>query len=436
MHYTFTQLPKSEAEIEVTIPFEEFEPYVKRAATTISEEIKIEGFRPGKAPYAVVRDKVGEHHIYERAAEIAVRRTYPEVLKKILEEQQLLGNNPPLGSPEITVTKLASGNELQYKAKIAFLPVVTLPEYRRIAAEVAHQKQELHVNEEEVDRAIDWIRESRVTHSPVDRPAILGDAVEIDLEIRHRGVKIEGGESYNHPIIVGKGKFLPGVEEQLVGMKQGEEKLFSVEVPETWRQNTLAGKALDIKAVMKKIEERISPELTDAFVKELGAFTSVAALKENIREGILQEKREKEKQRIRILIIESIANHAQAEIPAVLVSAELEKMLAELKSGIGEMGMKWEDYLVHIKKTVENLKTEWRQEAEKRVLIALVLREIAKREQIDPKKEEIEERANQYLRQYNSAEEAQKTIDPKDLYDYTKGMLRNEKVFEMLEAVV
>ncbi len=435
MRHTFTQLPKSEAEIAVIIPFEEFEPHVKRAAVVISEETDLEGFRRGKAPYDVVKARIGEARIYERAADIAIRKTYPDVLRKLLAAEPLLADNPPIGAPEITVTKLAPGNELQYKAKIAFLPLIKLPDYRPITARIAKEKQEVAVTEDEVDKSIAWIRESRMTRAPVERPAAHGDAVEIDFEIRHGGVKIEGGESKNHPLVIGKGRFLPGVEEQLVGMHIGEEREFSVTMPEDWHQKPFAGKALDIKAVMRRVEEAILPELNEDFIKTLGTFPSVEALRQSVRDGILQEKKEKEKQRVRILIIEAIAKGSHAEVPAVLIAAEIDKMFNELKSGVEEMGMQWEDYLVHVKKNVEELRKEWQEEAEKRVLIALILREIAKRERIEPEKEKIEERANQYLMQYNSADEAHKAIDPKDLYDYTKGILRNEQVFEFLEKI-
>ncbi|MDP3772500.1 MAG: trigger factor [bacterium] len=435
MHHSFTQLPKSEAEILVTIPFGEFEPHVKRAAVVISEETDMEGFRRGKAPYDVVKTKIGESRIYERAADIAIRKTYPDILRKLLAEQPLLAGNPPIGTPEITVTKLAPGNELQYKAKIAFLPLVELPDYRTITPRIAKEKKEVAVTEDEVDKSIAWIRESRMTRTPVERPAAHGDAVEIDFDIRHGGVKIEGGESKNHPLVIGKGRFLPGVEEQLIGMHIGEEREFSVTMPEEWHQKNFASKALDIKAVMRRIEEAILPELTESFIKTLGTFESVEALKQSIRDGILQEKKEKEKQRVRILIIEAIAKESKAEVPVVLITAEIEKMFNELKSGVQEMGMQWEDYLVHVKKNMEDLRKEWQEEAEKRVLIALILREIAKREKIEPEKEKIEERANQYLMQYGSTDEAHKAIDPKDLYDYMKGIMRNEQVFEFLEKM-
>lgn len=154
-----------------------------------------------------------------------------------------------------------------------------------------------------------------------------------------------------------------------------------------------------------------------------------------MREGLLAEKQEKEAQRIRTLMMEEIASKAQAEVPDVLIAGETEKMLAELKSNAEQMGMRWDDYLAHIKKTENDLKKEWQGEAERRVRVALCLREIARQERIEPSKEEGNERANAILRQYQSTENAREDIDPEQLKEYAHGILKNEKVFEFLENV-
>lgn len=348
MEYKLTSLPKSEVEISVTLPFPELEPHVKKAAVLISEEKEIEGFRKGRAPYDIVKSKFGEHAIYERAAEIAVRKTYPEILEELVISAQLSAANPPIGRPEITVTKLAPGNELQYKARVALLPEVKLADYKSIAARVKKEKKEVSVSDEEVEKTLKWVRESRAT---------------------------------------GEG------------------------------------------------EGRKVPELTDDFAKTLGDFPTVEALKSNVRDGLKSEKEERERERIRVRILEEIAKDSNIEVPDVLVEAELEKMFTELKSGVEGMGMKWDDYMTHIKKTLEELRSGWREDATARVRAGLVLREIAKMEKIEPSVEEIETRASQFLSQYKSAKETEKSVDVASFQEYAKGILRNEKVFELLEKV-
>jgi len=433
MQFNVKKIPKSELEVEVTIPFPEFESHVKRAAVLISEEQEIEGFRRGKAPYDIVKNRFGESLIYERAADIAVRKTYPELMERIIAEKSLDNTYSPIGRPEITVIKLAPGNELQYKIKTAVLPEIILPHYKEIARQVVKEKKEMAVSEEEIKDTLNWIRESRAVLITRDRPAQKGDAIEIDFEVKHEGVKLEKGESLNHPFILGQGKFLPGFEERLEGMAQGEKKSFTLTVPENWQDKSLAGKTLDFSVTMKLVQERRVPEANDEFARTLGNFSSVEALKQNIKEGLFQEKAKKEKERMRVLAIDKIAEAVKIDIPEILIVRELDKMIEELKAGIVNMGMKWEDYLLHIKKNVEELKKEWREEAEKRVRIALTLREIAEREKIEVAEEEIKTHTNEYLRKYKSADGAKNDIDPESLREYIKGVLKNEKVLELLE---
>ena len=434
MEYQLTKQPKSEIEIFVSLPFSEFEPHTKRAAVLISENIEIEGFRRGKAPYDRVKNRVGESAIYERAADVAVRATYPEVLTRLGESGELSPAHPTIGKPEITVTKLAPGNPLEYKVRVAVLPKTILPDYKAIARRIRGDRKTQTATDEEVTAALEWLRESRVSLITVDRPAARGDRVEVDFEIRADGVKIADGASTNHPFTLGQGKFIPGFEEKIEGMKKDEEKAFSLIVPDDWRDKAFAGRALDITAVLKLVQERKQPNLTDEFAKGMGNFASMDAMKESVREGILAEKTEKEIQRVRAASIAEIAKDAKMDVPRVLIDAEVEKMTDELRRGIAEMGMSWPDYLLHIKKTEEALKAEWRAEGENRVRTALVLREIGMKEHIEPSEEELALRERQLLENLRTAAEAERTIDPVELREYAKGVLRNEKVFELLEA--
>lgn len=433
MEYKISQLPKSEIEILATIPFAEFEPQTKKAAGFLSEEKDIEGFRKGKAPYEVVKNKFGEMAIYERAAELAIRQNYTKLLKNVSADSQKK-ELTPIGRPEVTITKLAPGNDLEFKIKIALLPEIELPDYKSVAQKILKQKKITLINEEEIQKSLDWIRESRAPLVTVDRAAQKGDAVEIDFETKQNGIRIEGLDSKNHPLTIGQGQFIPGFDDQLLGMKTGEEKNFTLTIPENWHDKNLAGKTLDFKAVLKLVQEKIIPELNDEFAKSAGNFSSAEDLKKNVREGLTQEKEAREKQRIRSLIIEEITL-LKIAIPEVLLNSELVKMLQELKNGIENMQMNWVDYLLHIKKSEDDLKKEWRGEAEKRVKAALALRQIALQEKIEPSAEEIEKASNQYLAQFDTPKEARRKIDAEDLKEYIKGVLRNEKVFEFLEEL-
>ncbi len=428
------QLEHSEVEIKITLPFAEFEPHIKRASVLISEEIEIDGFRRGRAPYDAVRSYVGESAIYERAADSAVRKTWTNVFDRMTHTGELSAENPLIGRPEVSVTKLTPGNELQFTVKSAALPPVKLPLYRTIAQRIYGEKREISVDEKEVNDALNWLCDSRTKLITVNREVKNGDRVEVDFEMRQGGVKIKNGESHNHPLILGQGKFLPGFEEAITGMKAGEKKEFALEIPKDWHEKTLAGKAFDFSVKMGLIQERHTPEAMDEFAKSMGDFDSLDALRANIREGLLIEKMEKEDQRIQSLIIENIAKEAEIDAPKMLVESEIEKMGEEMKSNIAQFGMKWEDYLLHIKKTEGDLRKDWQEDAGRRVRVALCLRAIANQERVTVSEEEIKEKTEKYLQRRASAHEAEKAIDSSAVGEYIRGILRNEKVFALLKS--
>lgn len=293
------------------------------------------------------------------------------------------------------------------------------------------KKNKLEVKKKEIKKTLDYLQNSRAKIITVNRPAKKGDRAEIDFEVRHNRVKIENGASKNHPLILGQNRFLPGFEKELEGMKTGEEKEFSL-------------KNFDIKVKMNLVQQRDLPNINDEFAKSLGNFESLNALKKSIKEGLLKEKEIKEKQRIRIELIEKVAQESEMEIPSALVEQEIEKMLVEFKTSITGLGLDFETYLKEVnpspsaeggrvKKTIDDLKKDWQGQAEKRVRIGLCLGEIAERENIEVTDEEIKERINQDLKHYSNIEEVEKNIDLDALKEYTRAILRNEKVFELLE---
>lgn len=306
------------------------------------------------------------------------------------------------------------------------------------------KKNKLEAKEEEVKKALDYLQNSRAKVITVNKSAKKGDRLEIDFEVRHNKVKIENGTSKNHPLILGEGHFLPGFEKELEGMKAGQEREFSLKTPADWPNQKIANKNLDFKVKVNLVQERELPSIDDEFAKSLGSFNSLTVLKKSIKEGLLKEKEIKEKQRIRIELIEKIAQDSEMEIPPILIEQELNKMVNEFQTSIESMGLDFEKYLKEInpsasaeggrvKKTIEDLKKAWQDQAEKRVRIALCLREIAERENVEISDEEVKERINEDLKHYPNIEEVEKNIDLPALKEYTKSVLRNEKVFELLE---
>jgi len=413
---------KNKIELEIEIPAEQMNNYFQSAARELSKDIKINGFRPGKVPVDIVEREIGSQKLYDQAANLAVSRTLPEAI--------LNNDLRIIGKPEIIITQIARNNSIKYKAIFFTIPEIKLGEYKNLKI----KKKEVKIEDKEVKQSLEQLQNARAKLKAVNRGAKKGDNVEINFATRINGVKIEGGESEKHPIILGQGKFIPGFEEKLEGMKAGEEKKFSLTAPKNWPQEKLAGKSLEFEVKVESVQKRELPELSDEFAKSLGKFSSLKALEESIKKGLRQEKDNREKERIRMELIDKIVKNSKIEeIPQDLINAELDKMINELKGNIANMGLEFDKYLKQVNKSIEDLKKEWQNQAEKRVKISLALEEIAKKESIEITNQEVEEKINKELQHYPNIEEIKKQVDFNALKDYTKSIIRNQKTFEFLE---
>lgn len=426
--FKIQKMPHSQIELEVEISGEDMAGLREKTLKEMTAAAAVKGFRPGKAPKELVEKEIGGEKVDQETIQSALEKTYPQII--------IDNDIEAIGRPEITIMKFAPGNPFVYKAKVSVLPEVALPDYKTIAGEIlTKEKKILSVEDKEVNDALAWLQKSRAKHVAVLRPAQKGDFVEIDFETRLNGVKIENGESKNHSLIIGEGGFMPGFEDNLVGLEVGREKEFSLKAPDDYFAKNLAGKSLDFKARLNVLQQRDLPALDDDFAGGLGNFENLEGLKKSVKDGIMTEKEQKEKERVRMKTIEAITNQTNFETPQILIDYELEKMMGELNQSVGRIGLALDQYLSQIKKTEDELKKEMAPSAEKRVRIALVLKAIAKKENINVPENEIEAQVNETLKRYSNDAKAKKNIDLEQLKDYTKGVIRNEKVFELLEKI-
>lgn len=436
MTYEIEKPNATQLTISVRVPWAELDLLLKPAAEKISSEFEIDGFRKGHAPYEVVKQKVGDFKILEEAARLYIEKNSTKILEDV-EIKEFKGRGvEPIGTPQVAITKLAPGQDLEYKITLSFLPALELPDYKAIAKRMLAGKKIPEVTEQEMASAANRLRESRAKLITVNRGAQLGDRVEIDFSAKLGGVELEGGNSKNHPLIIGKGQKMPGFEDELIGLRAGEEKSFTLDVSSDHADKKIAGKPLEFKVEMKLVQKREVPEFNDEFAKSLGSFSSVAEMEKSVRDGLTLEHEAREKERIRMAMLEAIAAKTTAEIPEPLMERELDKMTGELEENVKRMGLKLEDYLNRIKKTAADLKKEWRQDAERRVKIALVLREIARIENIQPSGDEIQEAVNRTLAHQGINEEDLKKLDRGAILDYHRGVARNEKVLQWLEGLI
>ncbi|MEI7620924.1 MAG: trigger factor [Candidatus Moraniibacteriota bacterium] len=422
-------LPNSQVEITVSASWDQWEKYLEIAAKEYSKEIKIEGFRPGKAPMNMVEQKVGKGAILEAAAQQALRETYAKVLVEKKVEA--------IGQPKVELTKLAEGNNLEYKIITAVIPVLTLKPWRKAIEKInkEHAKKDASVTEAEIDKELEEIAKSRVQHVTVERVAQDGDNVLLDFTVKQGGVPIENGTSKNHPLILGRGVFIPGFEENILGMKAGDEKEFELSFPEEYHAKNLAGKPAQFEVKINEVQERKSPELSDEFARSLGKFKDLADMRKNVAEGMAQEKAHELKEKKRGEYVEALVELSEVELPEILIHEELHKMIGEFEMQLQGMGMTFEQYLGQIGKSVDELEKEWEPQAIKRVKAALALEEVIKSEEIEIPAEEVEAEMNKTLAQYKKIKDVEKNVDLSKLYAYVKGTMQNEKALELFEGI-
>ncbi len=420
MKFSIKRLPKSQAEILVEIPPENFNEYFDKAVSELGENLEVKGFRTGKVPKKIVESKVNRDRILKTAAQIAIKESYKKIVSQLTDDNKL----EIISQPEVEILKLAPGNPFTFKCKVSVLPEIILPDYKKITPRV--KRNEVSITEQEIEDSLVFLQKSRAKFTSLQRPAQEKDFIEIEYE----SPQVNSSKKITDKFILGKGRFIPGFKEKLIGMKTGEEKEFSLSFPENSFKKDLAGKEVNFKVKLKAVQKIELPEINDEFARNLGKFDNLASLKENVREELRKEKEREETQRLHNEILEIITQKAKFEIPEVLIEFEKKRLLRNLKERISQnLKISFEDYLSSIKQSEEQFEGSFLKEAEKRVKNLLILKEIGKREKITVTEEEVKEQLDKVLKNYQTKTEK---IDTSELKEYIKEVVYNGKVLQKL----
>lgn len=368
-------LGDSEYEISAEIPLEKVNEYRSTVLEDLRQTADIPGFRKGNAPDSVLVNQYGEERVLRDAAERAIADVYPHLLK----DQEI----DAVGRPSVSLTKLAEGNPIGFTIKTAVMPDVTLPEYKSIAGEVMQEydPDSVEASQEEVDNVVN--------------------------EVRRMRQRQESQESSQE-----------GSEEDTGAEQSGDTEQEQEGQPEQEQEQS--------QEQSSQQEEESLPELDDEFVQTLGDFQNVADFREKITANVREEKQKRERDKYRMQALEKIGEQTQATVPNVMIESELDRMMSQLYAELERAGVSAEQYFQQLGKSEEDMRNEWRDEAEKRARLQLVLNAIAEREQIQPTEEEIEKEIEHIMQHYPDADkDAART--------YATSVLANEKVFQLLE---
>ncbi len=425
METKINHISKTQKEIEVILLPKEIREYFDQAANIISLERQIPGFRPGRVPPQIIIQNFGEEILWQKACNLAIENTWAIPIK---ENQFAL-----VSTPKIQIAKIEIEKPLFYKILIEILPEIELPDYKKIAKEKNKERKEIEVKEREIEETLKFLQDSRAVLKRVNRGAKKGDEITLEIKSVLEKEKLKEKKPEKIKIVLGKDKSLEEFEEKLIGLKEGESKTFSIENKFLNSEGKMEKKAIIFEVKICSVMERTLPPIDDNFAKSLGNFSSLEDLKEKLKENIKAEKEEKEKERIRIKIISAILEETPIEIPPSLIEEELEEMIKEAEVSFSQRGVSFSEFLKNKGKSKDQLKEDWKDSAQKRVATRLVLREIAKKEKIQVKEEEVIERANYYLNRYHVP--LSELPQPEELKNYIREVLLNEKVLHFLETL-
>ncbi len=421
----------NETQIDVTIPWADAQVEFDTMLADAVRNVSVKGFRKGAVPREIAEAKVDKTKLLSEVADKMLRTYYMEIIEKEALKT--------IGAPRVSVIKLAQGNDIEIRINVAVIPEIELPKnwaksIKKINAQSKNEKVE--ITDEDVQKELEQVAASRAQHNPVERAAKSGDHVQVDFMVKQDGVIIENGTSKDHSLILGKGVFIPGFEEEIIGMKKGDEKTFELEFPKSYHASHLAGKKATFEVVLKAVEERVTPKIDDAFASSLGKqFKTLDDLKKSLKEGMEKEAEKKIDEERRTKYLDALVSLVEIELPQMILDDEMQRMVGEFEQQLSMSGMKFDEYLKKIGKKREELEEEWKPQAKKRVISALVLERLADDEKINVDSKEIEEEMNKTLAMYKGIEDMEKNINMEQLYDYTRGVMRNNKVFEMLEKL-
>ena len=408
------------AKLTITVDADTFGAAVQQAYVKTAKHYNIPGFRKGHAPRKVIENMYGEGVFFEDAFEIVWGDAYDAAL----EEFELFA----VDKPSIDIEKISLAEGVVFTAEVQLKPEVVLGAYKGIEVE----KPTYTVEDADVEREIEQEREKNARFVGVERAVENGDRVILDYSGSVDGEKFDGGTAEDQPLVIGSGTFIPGFEEQMIGMNVGEEKDITVTFPEEYHAPDLAGKEAVFHVKVREVQVKELPALDDEFAKDVSEFDTLDELRADKRKKMEERAAENEKAARENLCIKAVCDNATVEIPAVMIDRQVNYMLQDIAYRLSMSGISLEDYCKFSGSDIDSMRESYKPEAENRVKMQLVIEAVGKAENVACTDEELEADVAAYAEQNNtSVEEFKKQLAESD-YDY----LRDRKTAEKTIALI
>ena len=423
MSYTVEKIASNKVKLSFVESAESFDAAVEKAYLKDRSKINVPGFRKGKAPRKLIENMYGEGVFYDDAFELVAQPAYEEAIKA--ENLQVVDR------PQVDVQQIGAGQELKFTLEVFVKPDVTLGEYKGVAVEKNVEK----VTDEAVDARIqNDVERASTTQDVTDRAVENGDIVNLDYAGSVDGVAFEGGTAQGQSLTIGSGMFIPGFEEQMVGMNIGEERDLSVKFPEQYHADNLAGKDAVFHVKVNGIQTKVRPELDDDFAADVSEFDTFEAYTANIVADLEKNAADRAEANLEDALVQKVVDAADCDIPDAMIQDEITTMLREMEMRMMYQGIRFEDYLKYTGQTLDQVRENYKPEAANRVKTQLVLEAVAKAENIVPTDEDVDETiADQAKRMNRDVEEFKASLSEQQK-EYLKETAGIKKVIDFLKA--
>ena len=399
----------NQATVVVEIDKELMETGVNKAYMKARKDIMVPGFRKGKAPRKMIESMYGAHVFYEDGLE----EIFPEIYDFAIAHQE---GFKAIGRPNLTDMQISDDNVVTLTLTTEVYPEVTLGQYKGLEVE----KAEVTVSDEQVQAELDRMAQNVAATETVDGPAKMGDTANIDFEGFDNGVPFEGGKGENHDLKLGSGSFVPGFEEQIVGMSAGEEKDINITFPENYHED-LAGKAVVFHVKVNKVTETIVPAMDDEFAKDVSEFDTLEALKADIRAKALERAEKTAQTNFETACVDKAAENTTVDLPNALVERELDTQMERFAYQLQMGGYSMEQYAKMMGGDVSTMRNAFRPSAEKQAKVSVTLEKIAEVENVAVTDEEIADEIASLAKQYElEVEKVKKMVPAEELTESLK----------------
>ncbi len=410
----------NEVKLEIKVEAKKFDEAIQSVYVKSAKYFNIPGFRKGKAPIKIVEKYYGKEIFYEDA--------FNEVAQNALEEAIKENNLEVVSRPNIDVLEIGKGQDLVFTAVMEIKPEVKLGKYKGVEI----SKVEYKVTDEDINKEIETMQKRNARIVPVeDRAVEKGDVVTLDFDGSVDGVAFEGGKAEGHELEIGSNTFIPGFEDQVIGVKIGEEKDLNVKFPEQYFSEELAGKDAVFKIKVHSIKAKELPVLDDEFAKDVSEFDTLEALKKDIKEKQEKANNEKAKYETQSAVVKAVTEKMTVEIPNGMIEMETENMLKDIEQKLSYQGLQLDQYLQMMGKTMEETKKEYEPQAIEGIKSRLAIEAIIEAEKIEVSEDEITEKMQEMAKNYGK-ENDEEFIKNENARKYIKQGLESEKAMDFL----